>query len=1381
MKVLRIQICLIVILLNSAHASFAENISQSTSPQASFKEAEILYDSGNTQKAVSVLEALLSNPNLTREEKLAIYSFLLNIYKYTINYSKLSSGLKAVKDIIFDGTYFTKDNALQKSGVLYAYAYYTSFLFVWEGNTKSAIEFLEKAIPKIKLNEYNMSALILVRSQLALLQLAEGNNDEADRRMAEAVILAGSAKGLDKKIIGNLLMDLAIYLNDTGRTSLAYQIIKAIDTGSRGGIKNIKLFFWDLLKARIQLEMGFMEDCYKTIQVAEGYINPDLQIPVFHLIRKNYFKGVCGSFAGKRKELDSTLNEFDRLDPNNLYSELTVEARAVIYYLKGGMSSFQKIVGKDFINSELLEDNPTKKEFIKENNHALKIIYSISLSRIKANDGELKTSSTLLLNAIRKHIDYLNGEIHLSTHTKFNFDWSDRYILMEMLDLLFKHKSSDQDAALIFKTLQYINHKHDNTGSVLKRITDGAETDIEKAEFRSFERLTYHFNHLLRSSAWKVVDEGRNTNIKSDKITWDNGWLDLYDRFHQIIKKLKGKKEILNKLISAGKLFPDLPLVQAQLEQDEVIVMPTFLKDKLFITCIEKFDSHYVTTKYSKPKVIELIKSVRESLSSTSAVPSRSNFFPFDDSAALYNMIFKPISSCLDKKSHINIIPDSLLLNLPYNALITKPINIGSKPNAFLEAPWLIRNHSVSLIPSVKSFYMLRQLANMPSGQKDFLGFGKSQFGKNNNESLDIAENEYFLRGINPTKSLNLLAALPETRNEINGIAEIFSPSKTKVYLDKEASELNLRKENLNDYKIISFATHALMGGESDLTWEPALIFTSGDTDNSLDDGIVTASEISALSLNANLVILSACNTFSSDGSIDGSRLSGLANSFFLAGARSLAITQWPVYSKMAEVITTRMVSEGINNSIGVAESLRRTMLHLIKNPIKGYNSHPKYWAPFIIAGNGKQLIGANVLPQANKVLNFPWMHYSDIGSRGEFVIHDNTRNLFYLSGWSSLIANNQIRKVPFIKILTKSGDTLKSKSFQDLHGGATSIRKVFKNKIAILGIPRTKTDPSVQLLIMDKDLDIIWKYHIKANVDLFNMGMVGDDDFVYLILHNIDSRKNIPEQARVPYSISIHKINKKGELVFSNRFFPKDEFGSKISSIRADRHSSSFSATIDEGNVVFVANYKSKAPKAKNTDPKNNCRKMVSTLISLNAETLLPSKELYFKNYQFSSIKKGPDDLFYLIGNHQKECGSSLNLSIIRGDLEKGFNPFFTFESPLTQFGGDIIFYKDKIIAIGMTNFRFYPFLEFTSALQSIKNSISDSKWLEKSIAVSGIKSLGWILLVDSNGKLLKDKIIFDNRLSSILGLDVNSKGEGIATGVINGHQLLEMGFSLN
>jgi len=595
MKVLRIQICLIVILLNSAHPSFAENISPSTSPEASFKEAIILFDSGNTKKAISALEALRNRPSLTRENKVIIHFYLLDLYKLTANYSKLASELKAVADIIFDGTYVTKDNFPQKSKLWLFYAYYNSFLFLWENNLKSAIEILEKDIQKINLNEYNLRAFILINSQLALFQFWEGNNEEADRRIAEAIILAGSAKGLDKKIVGYLFLDLIEYLQGTGRASIAYEIINSIDSGSRDRIKTIKFFFWDLTIASIQLEMGLMEDCYKTIRISEGYINPNLQIPVFHLIRKNFLKGVCGSFTGKREELDSTLNEINRLDPGNIYSKWTARMRAIIYYLKGGMPSFQKIAGKDFISPELLESSPTEKQFIKKNNHSLKIIHSLSLSRIKTKNGELKASFTLLLNAMRDHIDYLNENIHLSTHTKFNFDWSDRYILMEMLDLLFKHKSSDQDAALIFKTLQYINHKHDNTGSVLKRITDGADTDIEKVEFRSFERLTYYFNNVLRSSISKIIIEAGKPDNKLAEVNIDWKFIGLYDRFHQIIKKLKGKKEILNKLISAGKLFPDLPLVQAQLEQNEVIVMPTFLKDKLFITCIEKFDSHYVT------------------------------------------------------------------------------------------------------------------------------------------------------------------------------------------------------------------------------------------------------------------------------------------------------------------------------------------------------------------------------------------------------------------------------------------------------------------------------------------------------------------------------------------------------------------------------------------------------------------------------------------------------------------------------------------------------------------------------------------------------------------------------------------------------------------
>ena len=114
-------------------------------------------------------------------DKVTIHFALLEIYKYTLNYSKLSSELKAVADIIFDGTYLTKDNYLQRSAVWYSFKYYNSFLF----NREAAIEYLEKAISKANVNEYNLSALILIRSQIALFQLEESNKEEADRRMAE--------------------------------------------------------------------------------------------------------------------------------------------------------------------------------------------------------------------------------------------------------------------------------------------------------------------------------------------------------------------------------------------------------------------------------------------------------------------------------------------------------------------------------------------------------------------------------------------------------------------------------------------------------------------------------------------------------------------------------------------------------------------------------------------------------------------------------------------------------------------------------------------------------------------------------------------------------------------------------------------------------------------------------------------------------------------------------------------------------------------------------------------------------------------------------------------------------------------------------------------
>ena len=143
------------------------------------------------------------------------------------------------------------------------------------------------------------------------------------------------------------------------------------------------------------------------------------------------------------------------------------------------------------------------------------------------------------------------------------------------------------------------------------------------------------------------------------------------------------------------------------------------------------------------------------------------------------------------------------------------------------------------------------------------------------------------------------------------------------------------------------------MSGELGLA-EPALVLTPPATATSDNDGLLTVSEIATLKLNADWVVLSACNTAASDGTPDAGGLSGLAKAFFYAGARSLLVSHWSVPSKATVKLVIGAVEELTKDPpIGRTEALRRAEMAMLdpKNPPE--YAHPAYWASFILAGEG--------------------------------------------------------------------------------------------------------------------------------------------------------------------------------------------------------------------------------------------------------------------------------------------------------------------------------------------------------------------------------------------------------------------------------------------
>jgi len=306
----------------------------------------------------------------------------------------------------------------------------------------------------------------------------------------------------------------------------------------------------------------------------------------------------------------------------------------------------------------------------------------------------------------------------------------------------------------------------------------------------------------------------------------------------------------------------------------------------------------------------------------------------------------------------------------------------------YREVPWLIRRATITRVPSVGSFVTLRTMLPGDPLRRPFAGFGDPYF---NPVQMKMANAEkpkgpaglasrgggLTIRGVRVTSlgsldsgqtvsaQIGSLNRLPDTAEEIRGLAEtVDANSSEDIFLGERASERQVKSMNLADRRIIAFASHGLMAGDLDGLDQPAIALTAPTVTGDDEDGLLTMAEILKLKLNADWVILSACNTGGAQG--DGAEaVSGLGRAFFYAGSRSLLVTMWPVETTSARKLTTGIFRyQKEDPTLSRSKGLRKSALDLLDHQVirdeatgktVAAYSHPFFWAPFIIVGEGQQ------------------------------------------------------------------------------------------------------------------------------------------------------------------------------------------------------------------------------------------------------------------------------------------------------------------------------------------------------------------------------------------------------------------------------------------
>ncbi len=447
----------------------------------------------------------------------------------------------------------------------------------------------------------------------------------------------------------------------------------------------------------------------------------------------------------------------------------------------------------------------------------------------------------------------------------------------------------------------------------------------------------------------------------------------LVERQQQLAALQEQQADILQQLaayprfraVSDSKL--DLPEFQQELRAGEAYVKLVTLENEAFVIYATDSTAMAYRADATSEQLEGLVGQVRASIAF--AEGGQILTFPFDIVAAreLYVRLFGPISDQLADQSHIVFEPDGALLKLPINLLVTDDRSVeeyqarlAASPDAdeydFRGTAWLGRNAQISTSVSPAAFRDVR--ASRPSqANRAYLGLG---------QNLPISDEA---APLGTTRSVGMGGENCDWSPAI--WSRPISPRELFVAADRLGSERSAavitqggfsdtaikQRDDLSEYRILHFATHGLVTApQPGCPPRPALLTSFGDEES---DGMLSFAEIFSLQIDADLVILSACDTAGS-ATIGATReagltsggdfaLDGLVRALVGAGGRTVLASHWPVPDDFNA--TERLIS-GLfeEQQAATADALRKSQLALMDDPL---TSHPFYWSAFAVVGDG--------------------------------------------------------------------------------------------------------------------------------------------------------------------------------------------------------------------------------------------------------------------------------------------------------------------------------------------------------------------------------------------------------------------------------------------
>jgi CHAT domain-containing protein/Tfp pilus assembly protein PilF len=521
------------------------------------------------------------------------------------------------------------------------------------------------------------------------------------------------------------------------------------------------------------------------------------------------------------------------------------------------------------------------------------------------------------------YVDLIRNRISLDAF-KAGFSRDKIEIYEALINLLFSSGWSRASSSLeseIFDVIErakaraFLESLGESRVDVLKRLGQ----DLAKQE----RELTSQISHCVQRLSEPGLSRPQRQQLHSMMLQSEEEYLILLSR-------IRAENPNVFSLLEPQPIH--LEKVQSELLDDRTAIVEYFLGEAASYGLVIREAQAEIFPLPDRQEIVRMLRAYLKILSE----PPAGSFKGNPAARRLYDVFFAPADAALPAAiENVIIIPDGILYYLPFETLVSP----GEKHKT--KGFPLIQRFTISYAPSCSSLFSLIKRKKRDSGPLSLLAFGSPAIGADSSRAQD----PFFPFGITGqlyTSQGFKMAALPHSSKEVRRIARLFEKRNSRVYLGRKASEEAFKNCPLQDFTLIHFACHGFLDENS--PFRSALVLSQDQI--SEEDGFLQVREIYNLRVEAEMVVLSACQTAS--GTMEsGEGVLGLPRIFFYTGARTVLTSLWRIQDKTTARFMTCFY-KNLVNGCAKAQALRLAKLEMIQSRF----SHPYYWAAFVLNGD---------------------------------------------------------------------------------------------------------------------------------------------------------------------------------------------------------------------------------------------------------------------------------------------------------------------------------------------------------------------------------------------------------------------------------------------